>query len=139
MNFLKLYTILTAIILLTTLFFGLRPKGFNLSNNVEWLKDRPGIRLDKYSIAYTKLGKELIEKINHVDGNSYSVTILFRPESLDPFPFGQLLHAMFQKLQVPLRRWNITLPKFVSYYQTVLCQMPHHGHISLEILIGPFG
>jgi hypothetical protein len=41
-------------VLLITLFFGLRPKGFDFKNNVQWLADSAGIAFGKYGIAYTE-------------------------------------------------------------------------------------
>ena len=45
---------LTGVVLLVTLFFGLRPKGYHFSNDVTWLAKSSGIRFNGYGITYTE-------------------------------------------------------------------------------------
>ena len=49
----KLWRIVTAAVLGLILFFGLNPRGSHITNNVAWLSDGPGLRFEKYGIAYT--------------------------------------------------------------------------------------
>jgi hypothetical protein len=51
---------LSFVLLLIILAAGLKPRGFRLTNKVSWIKDRPGIRFSKYSIAYTNPLDDLI-------------------------------------------------------------------------------
>jgi len=71
---------LSVAILFGILIFGLRPKGFNFSNGVNWITDQPGIRFSKYGIAYTNPFFELIGD-NISKPNCFSIEIALRPAS----------------------------------------------------------
>jgi hypothetical protein len=75
-NSLKWLTWLSVVVLLVTLYFGLRPKDFDFSNNVRWIHDQPGIRFSKYGTVYTDPIKELrIE--NGFGANGFSFVSFF--------------------------------------------------------------
>ena len=67
-------------ILFGVLFFGLRPKGIAVTNGVNWISERPGIRFSKKGIAYTDPFVESIEE-GISDLNGFSIIIAFKPES----------------------------------------------------------
>jgi len=69
---------LSVAILFGILIFGLKPKGFNFSNGVNWITDQPGIRFSKYSMAYTNPFFELIGD-NISKPNCFSIEIALRP------------------------------------------------------------
>jgi VanZ family protein len=43
-----------AVVLLVTLFFGLKPKGFRFHNQVEWFQDKNGIKFQNIGMAYSQ-------------------------------------------------------------------------------------
>lgn len=75
-----LLTICAAIVLIT-LFFGLKPKGFRFHNQVEWLHDRNGISFRNIGMAYSQKPLEEI-------GISDSITIV---AALKPYRAGREL------------------------------------------------
>ena len=88
---LKLLAVLSLIIFLMILVFGLRGKGFHFSNDVSWLKDEPGLRFGNFGIAYTLLDREPIKsKISVLD--AFSVEIALKSgESNKPDGFKLIL------------------------------------------------
>ena len=69
---------LSVAIFLGILFFGLKPNGFNFSNGVYRIIDQPGIRFNKYGIAYTNSFIKLIGD-NISKPNCFSIEIALRP------------------------------------------------------------
>lgn len=82
--YLKSLAGLSIAILFIILFFGLRPKDFTFSNNVNWIADQPGIQFSKYGIAYTK---DFIES----SGNNFSIVIALKPLSYGEDGFNLIL------------------------------------------------
>ncbi len=75
---LRLLVVLSVVILVGILIFGLNPKGFKFSNDVNWIKDRPGIRFGKYGIAYTNSFFELLgDSTSKPD--CFSIELALRP------------------------------------------------------------
>jgi len=65
---------LSVAFLLIILVAGLRPKWFQLSNNVAWITDQPGLRFSRFGIAYTNPFNDLIkENISDTDGVSIEI------------------------------------------------------------------
>ena len=77
-NSLKWLTGLSVVVLFVTLFFGLRPKDFNFSNNVCRIEHQAGIRFGKYGIAYTDPIKEF-RKEKGFGENGFSIEIALKP------------------------------------------------------------
>ncbi len=98
---------LSVAVLLGILFLGLRPKGFNFSNNVEWITDQSGIRFGKYGIAYTKPFIDSIEK-NLSDTNGFSIEIALKPLSYNEsgFNFILALHNGKDGSQLLMGQWR---------------------------------
>ncbi|MBW2238915.1 MAG: hypothetical protein JRF39_07730 [Deltaproteobacteria bacterium] len=71
---------LSVAVLFGTLFFGLRPKDFNFSNDVTWITEQPGIRFSEFCIAYTDPIKEL-SKEKDFGESGFSVEIVLKPAS----------------------------------------------------------
>ncbi len=89
-NRIKLLFGLSLVILLGVLFFGLRPKGFHSSNNVNWITDKPGIRFGSYGMAYTDLSNRKTERgISEFD--SFSIEIAIKPEPFNQEGFNFIL------------------------------------------------
>ena len=81
---------LSLVILIGILFFGLRPKGFHFSNNVNWITDKPGIRFGSYGIAYTALSDKRIER-DLSESGSFSIEITIKPEPRNQEGFNLIL------------------------------------------------
>ena len=89
-NRIKILFGLSLVILLGILFFGLRPKGFHSSNNVNWITDKPGIRFGSYGMAYTDLSNRKSERdISEFD--SFSIEIAIKPEPFNQEGFNFIL------------------------------------------------
>ena len=89
-NRIKLLFSLSLVILIGILFFGLRPKGFHFSNNVNWITDKPGIRFGSYGIAYTALSDKRIER-DLSESGSFSIEITIKPEPRNQEGFNLIL------------------------------------------------
>ena len=89
-NRIKLLFGLSLVILLGILFFGLRPKGFHSSNNVNWITDKPGIRFGSYGMAYTDLSNRKIES-DLSESGSFSIEIAIKPEPYNQEGFNFIL------------------------------------------------
>ena len=89
-NRIKLLFGLSLVIILGILFFGLKPKGFHSSNNVNWITDKPGIRFGSYGMAYTDLSNRKTERdISEFD--SFSIEIAIKPEPFNQEGFNFIL------------------------------------------------
>ena len=74
----KWLTGLSIVVLLGTLYFGLKPKDFDFSNNVRWIHDQPGIRFIKYGIAYTDPIEEFRKKSGFGE-DGFSIETALKP------------------------------------------------------------
>jgi hypothetical protein len=90
---------------LAVLFFGLNPKGYDFSNHVSRISDGPGLRFDKYGIAYTLLDDRLPERIGKRDG--FSVLMVFQSRQLDNNGCGHILtiHGGDDRKQLVIWQW----------------------------------
>jgi hypothetical protein len=97
-------------ILLIVLFFGLRGKGFHLSNDVSWLGDEPGIRFGRYGIAYATLDNAQIKK-NLSEVKAFSIEIAIKPEDFDLRGFNLILslHAGKDSNQLIIGQWESSI------------------------------
>ncbi len=98
---------LSIAILLGILIVGLNPKGFYFSNHVRWIKDQPGIRFNKYGIAYTQPIMEFFQ--DPISGaNSFSMDIALKPEGYHEkgFNFILALHNGNDRSQFLLGQWR---------------------------------
>ena len=75
---LRWWVALSVAVLVGILIFGLNPKGYRFSNEVNWIKDRPGIRFGKYGIAYTNSFYESSGD-NATTPYSFSIELALRP------------------------------------------------------------
>ena len=105
-NSLKWLTGLLVVILFAILFFGLRPKDFNFSNNVKWTHNESGIRFNKYGIAYTDPIEEL-RKEKSSEENGFSIEIALKPLNYEEgFNFIFSLHNGNDRKQLLLGQWR---------------------------------
>ena len=74
---------------LAVLYFGLDPKGYDFSNHVSWVSDKPGIRFEKYGIAYTRLGSRTMDRIDRK--KEFSIIMTLQPRQLDNNGSGHIL------------------------------------------------
>ena len=104
---LKLMAGLSAAILIIILIFGLRLKGFSFSNNVDWIKDQPGIRFRQYGIAFTKPSFQFIQKDISAP-NGFSLEIAIKPASKyeTGFNFIMALHSGKDRNQLLMGQWK---------------------------------
>ncbi len=77
---LKWWVVLSVAVLIGILIFGLNPIGYRFSNEVNWIKDRPGIRFGKYGIAYTNSFFES-SRDNTSKPNSFSIELALKTAS----------------------------------------------------------
>ena len=101
---------LSVAVLFAILFFGLWPKDFNFSNHVTWITGQPGIRFNRYGIAYTDPIKELIKEDDSGE-NGFSVEIVLKPTSYheDGFHFILLLHNGKDSSQLLVGQWHSSI------------------------------
>jgi hypothetical protein len=105
-NSLKWLTGLSVVVLFVILFFGLRPKDFDFSNNVRWTRDQPGISFNKYSLAYTDPIEEL-RKENGFGENGFSIEIALKPlNNEEGFNFILALHGGEDENQLLMGQWR---------------------------------
>jgi len=57
------------------LFFGLRPKGYQPANQVQWIEDGPGISFDRFAVAFTRS-----EDFSTLRESGFSLLFAVRPE-----------------------------------------------------------
>ncbi len=98
---------LSVVLLLIILAAGLKPRGFRLTNKVSWIKDRPGIRFSKYSIAYTNPLDDLIVS-QKSDPDGFSMEIALKPASYrrHRFKFILALHDGKDSEQLVMGQWH---------------------------------
>jgi len=107
---LKYFVGLSVVVLIGILFFGLRPKDFNFTNGVSWIKDEPGIRFSKYGIAYTK---PFIDSKggNISDPDGFSIEIALKPANYGDGRFSFILafHNGEDSKQLVMGQWRSSL------------------------------
>jgi hypothetical protein len=101
---------LSVAVLIGILFFGLRPKDFNFSNDVTWITGQPGIRFSGYGMAYTDPIKELTKE-DDSGKNGFSVEIALKPASYhkDGFNFILALHNGKDSNQLLVGQWHSSI------------------------------
>jgi hypothetical protein len=101
---------LSAFILLGILYFGLNPKGFYLSNNVEWIPNQSGIRFGKYGIGHTNFSFKSYESHSRTL-SSLSFEIALKPDGIDNggFKFLLVLHAGEDSKQLLIGQWRSSI------------------------------
>ena len=81
---------LSAALLLIILAAGLKPRGFRLDNKVSWIKGQPGIRFNRFGIAYTNPLDSLIAN-RKSNPDEFSFEIAMRPVSYHGYRFEFIL------------------------------------------------
>ena len=103
---LKWLTGLSLVVLFVILFFGLRPKDFNFSNNASRIEGQAGIRFEKYGIAYTDPIKEF-QIAGGLGENGFSIEIALKPSNNEEgFNFILALHNGNDRSQLLLGQWR---------------------------------
>jgi VanZ like family/Concanavalin A-like lectin/glucanases superfamily len=72
---------LSVAVLIGILIFGLNPKDYKFSNEVNWIKDQPGIHFGKYGIAYTDSFFESVGD-DPSKPNCFSIELALKPASV---------------------------------------------------------
>lgn len=106
----KLLIPLTVAVLTLTLFFGLDPKGFHLSNNVSWISGKGGVRFGKDGIAYAD---NVFRSFGRGEQASVglSLEIVLRPDNIDDkrFKFILVLHDGDDSGQLLVGQWRSSI------------------------------
>jgi VanZ like protein/concanavalin A-like lectin/glucanase superfamily protein len=104
------WVVLTLAVLFIILFFGLKPKDFNFSNNIKWLLKQPGIRFKAYGIAYTEPIKNL-SKAGAINENGFSIEIVLKPAKYheNGFNFLFAIHNGDDGKQLLIGQWRSSL------------------------------
>lgn len=103
----KLLICLLIAILLITFFFGLRPKDFNFSNNVNWIPEESGICFEKFGIAYTNPLIELAENnLFNLKEFSFEIALKLKNGSDGGFKFILVLHSGKDSEQLLIGQWR---------------------------------
>ena len=88
----------------------MRPKGFHLSNNVNWLTDKPGIRFGSYGLAYTALSNKKIQTdISESGGFSIEIAIKPEPYNQEGFNFILVFHDGRDRNQLLVGQYRSSL------------------------------
>lgn len=99
--------VLAMAVMVGILFFGLRPRDFDFSNRVEWLKDQNGIRFGKYGIAYTDpLGESVEKDIREGGGFSVEIALKAVDDHEEGFHFILAFHNGRDREQLLMGQWR---------------------------------
>ena len=91
------------------LFFGLWPKGYSNSNNVQWIGDQPGIRFGQYGMGYTDPINEL-SKEDKSGAAGFSIEIALKLLNFEQgFNFIMAFHAGKDSDQLLLGQWRSSI------------------------------
>ena len=74
-------------ILLVTLYFGLRFKGFRLENHVTYLQGESGIHFERFGIAYIKLD----DLKKNTSLNEFTIELALKPERSETYGFNIIM------------------------------------------------
>lgn len=96
----------TAIVIV--LFFGLRPKDWDISNNIKWLPNEKGLRFENPGIAYVN---DLHLFSSKEDAGEFSIQMSVAPESLRKLGFRPILmlHGGEDLHQLAVWHWGASL------------------------------
>ncbi len=105
-NKLVMLSISALIILLVTLYFGVRLKGYTLINNVSLIEEGNGLRFDKYGVAY--IGVNNLTIGGGAGIYSFTVEAAFKPSSLNKQIFSILfsIHNGVDEEQLIIGQWK---------------------------------
>ena len=103
-----LWTILSAAMLLTILFFGLRPKGLKLENPVSIIADEAAISFKQNGIAYVD---DMVSRTTWDNLNSFTLELAVEPDGNGGQGFGALLmlHDGSDQRQLFVGQWGSSL------------------------------
>ncbi len=94
---------LVLIIIGGMLFFGLRPKGYQPANQVQWIEEGPGISFDRFAVAYTNS-----EDFSPLRDGGFSVVFAVRPEtsSRPDYRILMVVHDGDDERQLVIGQWR---------------------------------
>jgi VanZ family protein len=106
----RLWVLALIAILLGMLYFGLRPKGYDFNNHIEWLEDRPGIHISRYGLAYTKLDSQEGAQMIGEDVR-FSMEMAFQADAYEEegFHFIVSMHNGKDQDQLLVGQWGATI------------------------------
>jgi hypothetical protein len=103
---LRVSIVLSIMVLLLILYFGLRPKDFVFSNNVRWIQGQAGVHFGKYGIAYTPAFGEWVEEGGGQGEFSIEIALKAFEESMDGFGFILSCHNGKDREQLLIAQWH---------------------------------
>ena len=103
---LRVSIVLSIMVLLLILYFGLRPKDFVFSNNVRRIQGQAGIHFGEYGIAYTPVLGEWVEEGGKQGEFSIEIALKAFDESLDGFGFILSCHNGKDSEQLLMAQWR---------------------------------
>lgn len=108
MSMRRLLVFVASGMILTMLFFGLRPKGLTLRNRVEWLENGDGIAIERYGVVYTDI-HDALGVIDEKEGVTIGVSL--RPASLSRREFMSLLmiYGDTDETQLIIGQWKSSI------------------------------
>lgn len=103
----KILVSLSVAMLLGIVFFGLNPKDFGFSNEVNWITDQSGIRFDKYGIAFSHPSNDW-NKQNNLESTGFSIEIALKPKSYEEEGFNIIfaIHDGNDRNQLIIGQWR---------------------------------
>jgi hypothetical protein len=83
------------------LYFGLRPGGYDFTNAVQRLEDRPGLRFDRHGIAYA-------DRLPPIETEEFSIEIAIKPDNRPHRGFNLILlfHGGDDRTQLLMGQWQ---------------------------------
>lgn len=109
-NRFRFLIVLTFIIFVITLFYGLRGKDFHFLNDVRWMKNEAGIRFGSYGIVYALIDNDQIKNtISKIETFSFEIAI--KPEKFDLPGFNVILslHDGQDSNQLIIGQWKSSI------------------------------
>ncbi len=103
---LRVSIVLSMMVLLLILYFGLKPKDFVFSNNVRWIQGQAGIHFGKYGIAYTPPLGEWVKEEGDQGEFSIEIALKASDESTDGFGFILSCHNGKDREQLVMAQWR---------------------------------
>ena len=103
-----LWAILTSIMVIVALFFGLRPRNWPILNDVQWLPDKPAIRFHDSGIAYVNDLRTV--RLSHQPG-PLTIEMAVTPASIHKSGFSPLLvmHDGADRRQLAIWQYDTSL------------------------------
>jgi hypothetical protein len=106
----SLWVWLLIVILLGMIYFGLRPKEYDITNHVEWLDGKTGVSFRKYGLVYAQLlPGEVRQHMTDPPGFSMEMALQSDIDQKDGFNFIVSLHSGKDREQLLVGQWRSSI------------------------------